>query len=144
MPDFLEKHGSIVAILGLGIAGFAALVVIMGQHFDAQQQINSQFFQLVMQRLDAQDEGMNERFDQIDQRFEQVNQRMNERFEQVNQRFEQMNQRFDRIDQRLDRLTDAVAELYRLMASVSERVARNEGEIDVIREHLRIADTPSP
>ena len=55
-----------------------------------------------------------------------------------------MDQRFDRIDQRLDRLTDAVAELYRLMASVSERVARNEGEIDVIREHLRIADTPSP
>ena len=126
MPDFLEKHGSMVTILGVVIAGLAVFVVIMGQHFDAQQQINSQFFQLVMQRLDAQDE------------------RMNERFEQVDQRFEQMDQRFDRIDQRLDRLTDAVAELYRLMASVSERVARNEGEIDVIREHLRIADTPSP
>ena len=140
MPDFLEKHGSIVTILGLGIAGFAALVVIMGQHFDAQQQINSQFFQLVMQRLDAQDERMNERFEQVNQRFEQVD----HRFEQVNQRFEQIDQRFDRIDQRLDRLIDAVAELYRLMASVSERVARNEGEIAVIREHLRIADTPSP
>ena len=140
MPDFLEKHGSIVAILGLGIAGFAALIVIMGQHFDAQQQINSQFFQLVMQRLDAQDERMNERFEQVNQRFEQIDQR----FEQIDQRFEQVNQRFDRIDQRLDRLTDAVAELYRLMASVSERVARNEGEIDVIREHLRIADTPAP
>ena len=112
-------------------------VVIMGQHFDAQQRINSQFFQLVTQRLDSQDERMNERFEQINQRFEQVDQR----FEQMNQR---MNERFEQVDRRLDRLTDAVTELHRLMVGITERVSRNEGEIDVIREHLRIADTPSP
>ena len=30
------------------------------------------------------------------------------------------------------------------MVGIGERVSRNEGEIDVIREHLRIADTPLP
>ena len=137
MPDFLEKYGSMFMVLGVVIAGFAALVVIMGQHLDAQRQINSQFLQLVTERLDAQDERM-------DERFEQINQRMNERFELVDQRFEQIDRRFDQVDRRLDRLTDAVTELQRLMSGITERVSRNEGEIDVIREHLRIADTPSP
>ena len=119
MPDFLEKHGSMFLVLGVVIAGFAALVVIMGQRFDAQQQINGQFVQLVTQRLDAQDELTNERFEQVDRLF-------------------------DGQDQRLDRLTDAVTDLHRLMVGITERVFRNEGEIDVIREHLGIADTPSP
>ena len=155
MPDFLEKHASTFMVLGVGIAGFAALVVIMGQHFNAQQRINSQFFQLVAQRLDAQGERMNERFEQITQRLDAQDERMNERFEQINQRldaqdermnehFKLINQRFEQVDRRLDGLTGEVSELRRLMVSVSERVARNEGEIDVIREHLRIADTPSP
>ena len=34
---FLEKNSSMVMVLGVMIAGFAALIVIMGQHFDAQQ-----------------------------------------------------------------------------------------------------------
>ena len=59
-----------------------------------------------------------------------------------------MNQRIDGLEagmnQRLDRLIDEVAELRRLTVGISERVSRNEGEIDVIREQLRIADTPSP
>ena len=101
MPHVLEKHGSTVMALGVMIAGFAA-----------RQRINARFFQPVSQRLDAQ------------------HQRMNERFEPIHQR--------------LDRLTDGVFEPRRLMVSVSERVARNEGEIDVIREHLPVAATPSP
>ena len=39
------------------------------------------------------------------------------------------------MNQRFDRLTDEIADLRGIMVGVSERVSRNEGEIDVIREH---------
>ena len=55
-----------------------------------------------------------------------------------------MNQRFDAQGQRIARLTDEVSELRRLMAGIGERVSRNEGQIVVIREQIRIADEPSP
>ena len=71
---------------------------------------------LIAQRLDAQERLMN-------QRFEAQERLMNQRF---------------------DRLSDEIAELRRIVVGIGERVSRNEGEIDVIREHLRIADTPSP
>ena len=47
-------------------------------------------------------------------------------------------------DRRLDCLTDEISELRRLTVGISERVSRSEGEIDLIGEQLRIADTPSP
>ena len=99
------------------------------------------------QRFDAIDQ----RFDTVDQRFDIVNQRfddlraeMNSRFDAqdkyMNARFDAVNQRFDAQDQRLQRLEDDVSELRKL----SERVSRNEGHIDLIRQQLQTADAPSP
>jgi predicted nucleic acid-binding Zn-ribbon protein len=62
----------------------------------------------------------------------------------TNQRFDAIDQRFDAMDKRIDRLTEEVSELRRLTVSISERVSRNEGQIDVIREQIQAADTPSP
>lgn len=55
-----------------------------------------------------------------------------------------LDQRFDAMDKRIDRLTAEVSELRKLSVSISERVSRNEGQIDVIREQIQAADTPSP
>lgn len=64
----------------------------------------------------------------------------------MNQRFDAMErhlkQRFDAQDQRLDRLTDEVSALRQLTAGISERVSRNEGQIDVIREQMQTVDVP--
>ena len=57
---------------------------------------------------------------------------------------ELISQRFDAVDKRIDRLTEGVSELRRLTVNISERVSRNEGQIDVIREQIQAADTPSP
>ncbi|MDE0207749.1 MAG: hypothetical protein OXP66_17170 [Candidatus Tectomicrobia bacterium] len=126
MTSYFEKYGQTIITLAAIVAAFVGLVTINGQGFDAQDQ----------------------RFDAQDQRFD-AQERFNDRFfEVVDRRLEAqdrlMNQRFDAQDQRLDRLTDEVSELRRLMVGIVERVSRNEGEIDVIREQLRIADTPSP
>ena len=42
------------------------------------------------------------------------------------------------------RLTDEISELRRLIDGISERGSGIEGQLYVIRERLRIADTPSP
>ena len=162
MPSYFEKYGQTFITLAAIIAAFVGLVTINGNRFDAQERFNGQFFELIHQRLNAQEALINQRLDAQDQRLDAqdrlINQRfdaqdalINQRFDAQDQRFDAQDQRFDAQDQRLDdhakrldRLTDEVSELRRLMVSVSERVSRNEGEIDVIREQLRIADTPSP
>lgn len=119
MPTYLEKYGQTFITLAAIIAAFVGLVTINSNRFDAQDKFNSQLFELVNQRLDAQDR-------------------------LINQHFQAVNQRLDGHDRRLDRLTDEVSELRKLTVGISERVSRSEGEIDVIREQLRTADTPSP
>jgi tetrahydromethanopterin S-methyltransferase subunit G len=128
---------AITVILG-GFTGIIQFGIInpMHQRFDA-----------VDQRVDA----VNQRFDAVDQRFDAVDQRiddlraeMNTRFDTqdkyMNARFNAVNQRFDAQDQRLQRLENDVSELRKL----SERVSRNEGQIDLIRQQLQTADAPSP
>ena len=87
---------------------------------------------------------MNQRFDAIDQRIDDLRAEMNTRFDAqdkyMNVRFDSVDQRFDTQDQRLQRLEDDVAELRML----SERVSRNEGQIDLIRQQLQTADAPAP
>ena len=77
-------------------------------------------------------------------RFDAQDRLISQHFAAVNQRLDGHDKRLDGQDKRLDRLTDEVSELRRLTVGISERVSRSEGEIDVIREQLRIADTPSP
>ena len=154
MPTYFEKYGHTLITLAAITAAFVGLVTINGNRFDAQDRrldaqdrLINQLFELVNQRLDAQDRLINQHFEGVNQRFEGVNRQfeaVNQQFEAVNQQFEAVNQRLDSHDKHLERLTDEVSELRRLTVGISERVSRNEGEIDVIREQLRIADTPSP
>lgn len=137
MPTYFEKYGHTLITLAAIATAFVGLVTINGNRFDAQNKFNDQMVQLVIQRLDAQDTFIN-------QHFEAVNQRLNAQDTLISQHFEAVNQRLDGHDKRLDRLTDEVSELRRLTVGISERVSRNEGEIDVIREQIRTADTPSP
>ena len=58
----------------------------------------------------------------------------------IHQRFDAIDQRFDAQDRRLESLENEVSELRKL----DERVSRNEGQIDVIRQQLQTADAPSP
>ena len=141
MLAYLKKHGDLFITLSAIAGGLAILIAINGNRFNAQDN-------LIAQRLDAQERLMNQRFEAqerlMNRRFEAQEKLMNQRFDQVNQRFDAQDGRFDAQDGRFDRLTDEIAELRRIMVGIGERVSRNEGEIDVIREHLRIADTPLP
>ena len=133
MPTYLEKYGHTVITVAAIIAAFVGLVTINGNRFDAQDR-----------RLDAQDRLISQLFEGVNQRLDGQDTLINRHFEAVDRHFEAVNQRLDGHDKRLDRLTDEVSELRRLTVGISERVSRSEGEIDVIREQLRIADTPSP
>ena len=74
----------------------------------------------------------------------EMNQRFDAQDKYINQRFDAVDQRFDDQARRLERLENDVSELHQLTVSISERVSRNEGQIDVIRQQLQTADTPSP
>ena len=95
---------------------------------------------------------MNRRFDDlremINQRFDQQDKYMNARFDQqdryMNARFDAMDQRFDAMGQRIDRLADEVSELRLLVTGIGERVSRNEGHIQIIREQLQTVGAPAP
>ena len=80
---------------------------------------------------------MHQRFDAIDQRFDDL-------YKYIDERFNAVDQRFNAVDQRLDSLTSEVSELRKLTARITERISRNEGDIDVIRQQLQTADKPTP
>ena len=121
-----DNAGAITAITVI-LGGFAGII-----QFGIINPMN--------QRFDA----MNQRFDAIDQRIDDLRAEMNTRFDAqdkyMNVRFDSVDQRFDTQDQRLQRLEDDVAELRML----SERVSRNEGQVDLIGQQLQTADAPTP
>ena len=123
MSEFFKKHGDTLVTVATVIGAFGVLVAIFDQRFDAQEK-------LINQRFDAQDKYINQRFDAQDR--------------YIDQRFDAVDQRFDAQDRRLDRLENDVAELRTLVVGISERVSRNDGQIDVIRQQLQIADAPVP
>ena len=120
----------------------------INQRFDAQDQriddletsVNQRFDdqdKRIHQRFDDQDKRIHQRFDAVDQRFDAQDKYMDQRFDAQDRHF---NQRFDAVERRLERLENDVSELRKL----DERISRNEGQIDVIRQQLQIVDTPSP
>lgn len=119
MPNFFERHSDTLITIATILVAFLGFVAIIDQRFNAQEKLISQRFDAVDQRFDAQDR----RIDDLEA---------------------DMNQRFDAQDKRLDRLTDEVPELRKLTVGIIERVSRNEGEIDVIREQIQTTDKPSP
>ena len=148
MPTYLEKYGHTLITLAATIAAFIGLVTINGNRLDAQDRLISQSLdaqnELISQSLDAQNELISQLFAAVNQRLDAQDRLINQHFAAVNQRLDAQDKRLDSHDKHFDRLTDEVSELRRLIIGISERVSRNEGEIDVIREQLRIADTPSP
>ncbi len=126
MGTYFEKYGHTLITLAAIAAALVGVVTIDGIRFDAQDRFNNLLFERVNRRLNGQD------------------QHLGAQNGLANQQFQAVNQQFEAVNQRLDRLTDEVSELRRLVVGIGERVSRNEGEIDVIREQLRIADTPSP
>ena len=89
---------------------------------------------------------MNQRFNDlrayIDQRLDRVDRRIDDLTTHMNKRFDSQDKRFDSQDVRLDRLADEVAALRRLTVSIGERLSRSEGQIEVIREQIKIVDAP--
>ena len=83
------------------------------------------------QRFTDQDRSINQRFDAVDQRFADQD-------KAINQRFDAVDQRLDAMDRRFEGLESDVSELHRL----NERVSRNEGQIQVIRQQVQTADAP--
>ena len=134
MSNFFEKHSDTLITVATIILAFGALVAIFDQRFDAQDKS-------INQRFDAQDKYINQRFDAVDQRFNDQNRSINQRFDAQDQRIDNLEADMNR---RFDRLIDDVSELRKLTVGISERVSRNEGAIDVIREQIQTADKPSP
>lgn len=122
MASWLKDKGSVIG----GIAGIIAAFVAVLQLFVVGP---------MNQRFDALERHVGQRFDAVDQRIDATDQR-------IDDLAGQMNQRFDAQDERLDRLTDEVSELRKLMVNLVERVSRNEGQIDLIREQLQTVDVP--
>ena len=107
-----------------------------------------QRFDAIDQRFDAQDKRIDDLETMMNQRFDAQDKHFNQRFDAqdkyINQRFDDqgkyMGQRFDAVDQRLESLENDVSELRK----IDDRVSRNEGQIDVIRQQLQTVDTPLP
>ena len=143
-----EQAGPIAAIATVLIVltGLIQFGVInpMHQRFDA---IN-QRFDAQGKRMDDLKAEMNQRFDAVDRRFDAQDKYINQRFDAqdkyINQRFDAqdkyINQRFDAQDKHIEDLAKGVSDLRKL----GERVSRNEGEIDVIRQQSQTSDVPSP
>ena len=77
---------------------------------------------------------------EMNQRFEAQDKYINQRFDAIDQRFDAIDQRFDAQDRRIEDLAKDVADLQKL----SDRVSRNEGQIDIIGQQLKTADAPAP
>ena len=82
---------------------------------------------------------MNRGFDDLradmNRRFEAMDQRLGDLGSEIDQQDKYINARFDAVDQRLGRLETDVSEL----RSLTDRVSRNDGRIDLITEQLQAA-----
>ena len=145
---WLKDYGPVIGAMAGVLVAFAAVLqlVVVGpinNRFDAVDQrfndlrseMNQRLNDLraeMNQRFDQQDKYINARFDAVDQRFEAVDQRFNDLRAE-------MHQRFDVVDQRLGRLESDVSEL----RTLSDRVSRNEGRIDLLTEQLQVVPAPT-
>ena len=107
------------------------------KRLDAQDQRLDDLEAEMNRRFDAQDKSINQRFDAQDK---SISQRFDAQDESINQRFDAIDQRFDAQDKRIEDLAKDVSDL----RGLSERISRNEGQIDIIRQQLQTADAPSP
>ena len=147
MPTFFARHADTFATIATIILAFVGLVALVDQRFNAQEELINQRFEAQDRRIDNLEAAINQRFDAVNQRFEAQDSRIDNLEAAINQRFDAqdryIDQGFATANQRLDQLTVETSELRKLLTSIIERVSRNEGEIDVIREQIRV-DVPAP
>ena len=136
--DWIKENAGAIAAIGgilIGLTGIIQFGVLnpIHQRFDAIDQR----FDAVDSRFDAQDKRINDLKAEMNQRFDAQDKYINQRFDAQDK---YINQRFDAVDQRLERLENDVSELRK----ISDRVSRNEAQIDGIRQQLQTADAPPP
>ena len=149
MLTWLKDNGPVIGTLA---GALLALVAVL--QFLVAGPINRGFDDL-RSEMSSRFEAVDRRFEAVDRRFDDLRSEMNSRFEAADQRFNdlrsemrgrfndlrsEMIQRLDTVDDRLGRLETGVAEL----RTLGDRVSRNEGQIDLIREQLRTVDAPAP
>ena len=129
MPNWIKENKTPITVAISSIVAMTAIVGIL------QTSINS---------IHHQFDDMNQRLSDMNHRLNDVRAEMNQRFDDqdkyINQHFDAINQRFDIQDRRIEDLAKDISELRKL----SDRVSRNEGELDVIRQQLKIAETQPP
>ena len=140
MPNWITENKTPITIAVSSIIAVAAIVGTL------QTSTNSIHHRLddMNHRLNDVRADMNQRFDDQDrhfnQRFDDQDRYINQRFDAVDQRFDAVDQRLDAQDRRIEDLANGISELRKL----SDRVSRNEGAIDVIRQQLKTAETQPP
>ena len=134
MWNWTKENAGAAAAIATIFLGLAAII-----QFGVLNPIH-QRFDAINQRFDAQDRRIDDLKAEINQRFDAQDKYMNQRFNAVDQRFNAVDQRFNTQDRRIEDLAKDISELRKL----SERVSRNEGQIDVIRQQIQAADAPSP
>ena len=134
MWNWTKENAGAAAAIATIFLGLAAII-----QFGVLNPIH-QRFDAINQRFDAQDKRIDDLKAEINQRFDAQDKYMNQRFNAVDQRFNAVDQRFNTQDRRIEDLAKDISELRKL----SERVSRNEGQIDVIRQQIQAADAPSP
>ena len=149
MLTWLKDNGP-----GIGAVAGVLLALVAVLQFLVAGPINRGFDDL-RSDMSSRFEAVDRRFEAVDRRFDDLRSEMNSRFEAVDQRFNdlrssidgrfsdlrsEMIQRLDTVDERLGRLETGVSEL----RTLSDRVSRNEGQIDLLRDQLRTVDAPAP
>ena len=131
MLTWLKDNGPVIGAVAGALLALAAILQLL-----VAGPINRGFDDLRSE--------MSSRFEAADQRFSDLRSDMNQRFNdlrlEMNQRLDSVDQRLDAVEQRLGRLETDVSALRML----SDRVSRNEGQIDLLREQLQTVDAPTP
>ena len=149
MLTWLKDNGPVIGALAGALLVLVAILQLLvagpiNRSFDDLRSEMSSRFEAVDRRFDDLRSEMRGRLSdlrsEMNRGFDDLRSEMNSRFEAVDQRFEDVAQRLDAVDERLGRLETGVLEL----RTLSDRVSRNEGQIELLREQLRTVDAPTP
>ena len=153
MKTWLKDNGTVIGALAGALLAFVAVLQLavvgpMNRGFsDLRSEMNGRFDDL-RSEMNGRFEAVDQRFEAMDRRFDDFRAEMTQRFDlqdkYMNARFDAVDERIGAVEQRLDRLTDEVSELRIVVTGVGERVSRNEGQIEIIRQQLQTVDAPEP
>ena len=145
MLTWLKDNGPVIGALAGALLALVAVLQFLvarpiNRGFDDLRSEMSSRFEAVDRRFEAMDRRFDDLRSEMNSRFEAADQRLNDFKSEMNHRLDAVDQRLDAVDERLGRLETGVSEL----RTLSDRVSRNEGQIDLLREQLRTVDAPAP